>query len=108
MTYQEKIYVAYDGANDHNFYEQMQNWQQSDGTSFDLINGYEYFSQIDKVNDDILKEKLFARMNESKVCVLLIGQFTKSYRRFVRWQIELLQLILMELGLLIMIVVRQY
>lgn len=88
MSIQEKIYVAYDAANDHDFYEQMQEWVQSDETPFNFINGYEFAKQIDKVNDDVLKAKIFERMNESSVCVLLIGKATKSFRRFVKWQIE--------------------
>lgn len=88
MSYQGKIYVAFDGVNDYEFYNQMLSWEQSDGTKFNFINGYEYYLQLDKVNDDILKAKIQERMNESDVCVLLIGLATKSYRRFVRWQIE--------------------
>lgn len=88
MSIQEKVYVAYDADNDHDFYEQITDWVKSDNTSFNFINGYEYSKLLDKVNDDILKAQILARMDESSVCVLLIGKKTKSFRRFVRWQIE--------------------
>jgi hypothetical protein len=88
MSFQEKIYVAHDGANDRSFYEHMQTWTQSDSTPFNFIDGYEYFMQLDKEDDEVLKNKIYQRMDEAKVVVVLFGQYTKSYRRFTRWQIE--------------------
>ncbi len=88
MAYTEKIYVAYDGANDNKYYNEIKEWKQSDGSSFDMIDGYDIYQSIDKVDDETLKAKLQERMNQAKVCVLLIGEFTKSYRKFTRWQVE--------------------
>jgi hypothetical protein len=88
MAYAEKIYVAYDGSNDLNTYENVKGWVQSNGAPYDFIDGYDIFKEIDKTNDDVLKVRLRESMTSVKVCVLLIGQFTKSYRKFTRWQIE--------------------
>lgn len=88
MSFQEKIYVAHDGATDRSFYEHMQTWKQSDESSFNFIDGYEFFKKLDKVDDDVLKSQIYEKMDEANICVVLIGQFTKSYRRFIRWQIE--------------------
>lgn len=88
MAYTEKIYVAYDGANDNPYFEEIKTWKQSDGSSFNFIDGFDIYKQIDKVDDEILKAQLQERMSQAKVCVLLIGEFTKSYRKFTRWQIE--------------------
>lgn len=88
MSFQEKIYVAFDNANDLDTYNQLCEWKQSDGSSFAFYNGFDIARDIEKVNDDIVKQRIKERMQESNVCVVLIGQYSKSYRKFTRWQIE--------------------
>ena len=88
MAYLDKIYVAFDNSNDLEKYEELKSWVQSDGSPFNFYDGFDIARDIEKVNDDILKLRLKERMLESKVCVVLIGQYSKSYRKYTRWQIE--------------------
>ena len=88
MSYKGKIYVAYDANNDHKYFEELSTWVQTDESKFDLFNGYDILKKIDKVNDDILKEELRSRMAEADVCLLVVGDKTKSYRKVTRWQVE--------------------
>ncbi len=88
MSYKGKVYVAYDAANDHVFFEEISTWVQSDGSSYDLINGADILKKIDKANDDVLKADLKVRMSMANVCLLVVGEKTKSYRKATRWQVE--------------------
>lgn len=86
--YQDKIYVCLDNTMDLETYEIMKTWKQSNGEKFKFYDGLDLCREIEKLDDDVVKEKIRSRMLESKVCVVLIGKFTKSYRKFTRWQIE--------------------
>lgn len=88
MSYQEKIFVAFDGPNDQDAYLELTQMQQSDGAKFNLISVRDLYSRIDKDSDEMLKDKMYHVMNDAKVCLLLVGKTTKSYRRFIKWQIE--------------------
>lgn len=94
MPYRDKIYVAYDGKNDSVFFKQMKKWKQSDGSLFDFFDAFdlsvdiEKIKEIDRFKEDALKKVLQERMRESSICILLCSKTTKSYRKFIRWQIE--------------------
>lgn len=88
MAYNEKIYVAYDGKNDLNYYMEMKNWIQSDGSNFQFYDGYDLYKKLEKIPDEDLKLEIRERMKLSEVCVLLISKTTKRYRKFIRWQTE--------------------
>ena len=88
MSYKGKVYVAYDVTNDHKYFEELTKWEQTDGSNYNLINGTDILKKIDKVNDDILKTDLRLRMAEADVCLLVVGEKTKSYRKATRWQVE--------------------
>jgi hypothetical protein len=68
--------------------EQMQEWELSNGDKFNFIDGLDLYNQLDKVSDDILKAQVKERMNLADIYVLIVNKTTKSYRRFIRWQVE--------------------
>lgn len=88
MAYNEKVYVAFDNLNDLEAYKQIKLWKQNDESDFNFVDGFDICKEIEKTNDEILKDRLKQRMLECRICVVLIGKVTKSYRKFTRWQIE--------------------
>lgn len=88
MSYQEKIFVAYDGPNDQNTYNELTKMIQSDNSSFLFYSAAELHKRLDKDSDEVLKEKIYNLMSGSKVCLVLVGKTTKTFRRFIKWQIE--------------------
>lgn len=84
----EKIYVAFDLEKDLKYFKEMETWKDSKGNNFNLINGYEFLSELDKVNDDILKAKLQEKMRQAEMVVIILGTGTKSMRKLTRWQVE--------------------
>ncbi|MFA6889410.1 MAG: TIR domain-containing protein [Bacilli bacterium] len=88
MAITEKVFVAFDGPNDQDAFFTFKAMVQSDGTLFNLISARELYGRLDKDSDDSIKEKIYRIMDECMMCVVLVGPTTKSYRRFIRWQIE--------------------
>ncbi|MDD4213067.1 MAG: TIR domain-containing protein [Bacilli bacterium] len=88
MATQQKIFIAFDGPNDDEAYQALKAMQQSDGTVFNITSARELHGRLDKESDESLKEKLYRIMDEASICMVLVGSTTKSYRRFIKWQIE--------------------
>lgn len=85
---QQIVYLAFDGTNDLEQFKQIQEWEFSNNQKYTFIDGLDLYKQLDKTNDEVLKAQVRERMNLANVCVLLINKTTKSFRRFIRWQIE--------------------
>ena len=85
---EEKIYVALDPTADKEYYEQIKLWTNKTGNTYNLIDGIEFASKVNKVDDEVIKPKIKERVKEAKAVILLMGPTTKSMRKFVRWQIE--------------------
>lgn len=88
MSYQEKVFVAFDGPNDQDAYQLLSEMQQSDGAKFNVTSARDLYARLDKDSDEAIKEKMYHLMDDAKACLLLVGKTTKSYRRFIKWQIE--------------------
>jgi len=88
MAYHKQVYVAFDGTNDLEYYQEMQEWLQSDGSKFSFIDGLEFAKKIDKLPDEEVKMQIRAKLNLAEVFVLLVTKTTKSYRKLIRWQVE--------------------
>lgn len=82
------IYLAFDGTNDIEPYNQIHEWEFSSNEKYTFIDGLDLYKQLDKTNDELLKNQVRERMDLANICVLLISKTTKSFRRFIRWQIE--------------------
>lgn len=85
---QKIIYLAFDGTNDLVPYKQILEWEFSSSGKYNFIDGLDLYKQLDKINDELLKSQVRERMELANICVLLITKTTKSFRRFIRWQIE--------------------
>lgn len=88
MRHYGTIYVAFDGDNDIEAYNKVKSFRTQENIPFDLIDGYEFYSQIDKVDDDVLKEQVLNKVKQAKIVVVLMGKTTKSMRKYIRWQVE--------------------
>lgn len=83
-----KIYVAFDGDNDLKYYELLKSYVTSDGNKFDFYDGYDFYSQVDKVEDEVLKQQVIDRVSQADSVIVLMGKTTKSMRKYIRWQVE--------------------
>lgn len=82
------IYVAFDGKNDLEYYEKLKEFTQEDGSKFNFTDGFEFYSQVDKVDDDQLKQNVLNKVKEASIVVVLMGTTTKTMRKYIRWQVE--------------------
>ena len=83
-----KIFLAFEGTMDLEFLDIFNSWKDSNGKKYDAFNLLSELKKIDKVEDDILKANMQAKMKEADIFAIVIGPKTKSFRKFVRWQIE--------------------
>ena len=58
MSYNGKIYVAYDALNDAKARKALNAFKTSDGKSFNFYDGAEYAKLLDVETDDSLKAKI--------------------------------------------------
>lgn len=89
MSYRNKTYVIFDGDNDMWAYGFMKGWKANDKIDFDFHNAHDLRPLTDRASEDTVKQKLRARMANSKQVIVLVGDKTKNLYRFVRWEIQL-------------------
>lgn len=83
-----KIYVAFDGKNDIEYYDKLKEFRNSEGEYFEFTDGYDLYPLLDKVDDDILKSQVLERVSQADIVLVLMGQTTKTMRKYIRWQVE--------------------
>ena len=88
MPYRNKTYVCFDGDNDIHYYYLMKAWKQNDGMSFNFFDAHDLNTARDASLTDSIRRQLRARLNNSKILVVLIGEKTRYLYRFVRWEME--------------------
>ncbi len=88
MAYKNKIYIAFDGDNDINYYYLMKAWKQNDNTSFNFYDAHDLNYARDTSLTESIKNQLRIRFDNSKIFMLLVGENTKYLRKFVPWEIE--------------------
>lgn len=88
MPYRNKTYVSFDGDSDIHYYYLMRAWKQSDGIDFNFYDAHDLNTARDTSQEVSIKQQLAARMRETKVFVLLVGDRTRYLYKFVRWEIE--------------------
>ena len=88
MSYRNKTYVCFDGDNDMHYYRLMQAWHQNDNTNFSFYDAHDLNSARDWALEESIKRQLRARLVNSKIFVVLIGERTRYLTRFVKWEIE--------------------
>lgn len=88
MVYRNKVYVAFDGDNDINYYYLMKAWKQNDNTSFNFYDAHDLNYARDTSLTDSIKNQLRIRFDNSKIFMLLVGENTKYLRKFIPWEID--------------------
>ena len=88
MAYRNKTYVAFDGDKDIHYYRLMTAWHQSDRTTFNFYDAHALKQSRDTSSEETIKSNLRARLNDSKMFILLVGESTKYLHKFVSWEIE--------------------
>ncbi len=83
-----KIYVAIDASKDIKYYEDFKQMVSSKSDDYVIFDGIDYFKELDKTPDDVLKLKIQKNLERADVIVILLTKTLKSMRRFSKWQVE--------------------
>lgn len=88
MAYKNKTYVCFDADNDIHWYNLMKAWKEHDSIAFDFHNAHEINNIRDGSSEETIKRRLRERLANTKVLIVLIGQYTRNLYKYVRWEIE--------------------
>ena len=88
MPYRNKTYVCFDADNDIHYYRLMLAWKQNDNTDFQFYNAHDLNRLLPFSSEKTIKGKLRARLRNTKVFIVLIGESTQYLYKFVRWEME--------------------
>ena len=88
MPYRNKTYVCFDADNDIHYYRLMLAWKQNDNTNFNFYNAHDLNRLLPTSSEETIKRKLRARLLNTKVFIVLVGESTQYLYKFVRWEME--------------------
>ena len=88
MAYRNKIYVAFDGNNDMSYYNMLKAWNANENVDFLFYDAHSINTACDTSKEESIKEQLTIRLNDTKVLVLLVGEYTRFLYKFVHWELE--------------------
>lgn len=88
MAYRNKVYVAFDGKRDINYYEMLTAWAANTNIDFDLNDAHDLNTAADSSQEESIKKELQIRFANSKLFILIIGESTRFKTKFVKWEIE--------------------
>ena len=88
MAYRNKTYVCFDADQDIKYYRMLLAWSEKDKFDFEIYNAHEINNLRKYSNEETIKRKLFERLKNSKVMIVLVGENTKYLYKYVRWEIE--------------------
>jgi hypothetical protein len=76
-----KIYTAFDGDSDMNYYRTLQMWSANSHIDFSLNDAHDLnYARDDSLPESIINQ-LRARLDVSKAMILLVGEKTKGNRK---------------------------
>ncbi len=78
MPHRNKLYVAFDGDNDMNYYRTLQMWGANKKIDFNFLNAHDLNTARDTSLTESIKARLRERMINSKAVLLLVGDGTIS------------------------------
>jgi Thoeris protein ThsB, TIR-like domain len=84
--YRNKLYVAFDGDEDMNYYNTLRMWRDNENIDFNFADAHD----LNIARDSSLtesKERLRERMHNSKAMLMLVGARTKYIRGYIPWEI---------------------
>ncbi|WP_370943287.1 TIR domain-containing protein [Amycolatopsis sp. cg5] len=89
MAYRNKLYIAFDGDKDMLYYKTLKMWRANVNIDFEFHNAHDLKNARDTSLPESIKASLRARMQNSKVMLLLVGENTRFLRLFVPFEIKL-------------------
>lgn len=92
MSYRNKTYVIFDGDDIH-YYRLMQAWRENDNMDFDFNDAHDIGGIREDSEETTIKRHLRERFSNSKQVVVLVGDNTKNKYKYVRWEIEVAQVL---------------
>lgn len=84
-----RLYIAFDGDNDINYYYMMKAWRDNSNFPFTFFDSHEIRNVRIGSNEESIKTGLRERMKNADIFVLLVGDRTKFLYKYIRWEIEL-------------------
>lgn len=88
MAYRNKVYIAFDGDNDIDYYWLMKAWKNNENIDFDFFDAHDLTQSYDSSTTESIKASLRTRLNNSKLFILLIGEHTRRLTKFVQFEVE--------------------
>lgn len=83
-------YVIFDGDKDRYALAFMRGWKVSDRVEFDFRDAHDIGTMTSRAQDEAyVKFELRKRMGASAQALVLVGESTKSLRKYVGWEIDL-------------------
>jgi hypothetical protein len=93
MSYRNKTYVIFDGDKDMWAYAYMKGWKTRDHIDFDFYDAHDLSPLTDRASEDRVRQVLRERLGNTKQAVVLVGESTRYLYRFVRWELEMCQIL---------------
>jgi len=88
VAYKNKTYVCFDGDSDMREYRLMCAWAANENASFKFHNAHDLNTARDDSLPESIKAQLRLRLDNTKLMLVLIGEKTKSLRKFIPWELE--------------------
>lgn len=82
-------YIAFDADTDIHYYRLMQAWTANPRFQFDFLNSHELTTIRSDSGEETIKRHLRERMKSSRGLVLLVGENTRSMKKYVPYEIDL-------------------
>lgn len=88
MTYRNKTYVAFDGDTDMRYYNMLKAWKSNEKINFDFYDAHSLNTARDTSLTESIKKQLRERFDNTKLFLLLVGEKTRTNRKFIPWEID--------------------
>ena len=86
-SYRSETYVCFD-SEDIRYYSLMKAWKRDNGQPFNLFDVHDLNTESDTSLTESIKSAIRAKLNKSKILVVLIGARTQYLRKFAHWEME--------------------
>jgi hypothetical protein len=87
MAYRNKLYVAFDGDEDMDYYNTVRMWRDNKYIDFNFNDAHDLNIARDTSLPESIKVQLRERMQNSKAMLLLVGTRTKYIRGYIPWEV---------------------
>ncbi len=87
MAYRNKLYVAFDGDEDMDYYNTLRMWRDNENIDFNFYDAHDLNIARDTSLPESIKVQLRERMQKARAMLLLVGAKTKNIRGYIPWEI---------------------